>query len=661
MARKDSRPEVSRRKFLAGVAVAGAATAVTTKPEGASAATPGTTAADVKRLPSALRPTAYQIAVETGSAGEPKGQITGRPGSDFMVDVIKSLKIEYVYSNPASSFRALHESLINYGKNSMPEFITVTHEEASVAMAHGYFKASGKPQMILCHGTVGLQHACMAVYNAWADRVPVILVGGNDLDASKRPPGVPTVHSAQDINALVRDFTKWDDQPVSLQHFAQSFVRAYKYAMTPPYEPVMIALDAGIQQEAVHEKNLYIPKYTPTAPPHADLNAIREAAKLLVEAQNPVIVADRVARSDAGIKSLVQLAELLQAPVVNQQNRVNFPNTHYLSAGGNVQQLIRNADVIMGLELTDFWNTVNAWVDNGEENGAGVRELRMKPDAKLISISSAELLTKSNYQDFQRFQPVDIAMVGDAETSLPALIEAVKVAITGDRKAAFEKRGDALKKAHAQSIERSRQAAALGWDVGPVSTARLCAELYAQIKDLDWSLVNSANVSGWTNRLWAIDRHYRWLGTSGASGLGYGLPASIGAAHANKALGRFSVSIQADGDAMYVPGSMWTAAHHEIPLLSVMHNNRGYHQEVMHVQRLSNRRNRVASLGKTMGPIGTSIEAPDIDYAKLASSMGWWSAGPIKDPKELGPTLKKAVEVVKSGQPALVDVWTQAR
>ena len=290
MARKETRTDVSRRKFLAGAAVATTAATVT---NGAQAATPGATAN--KRLPSAVMPTYQQIAAETGGLREPTTQLPGRPASDFMVDVIKSLKIEYIYSNPASSFRGLHESLINYGKNTMPEFLTVTHEEASVAMCHGHFKATGKPQMAMMHGTVGLQHACMAVYNAWADRVPLILVGGNDLDASKRPPGVPTVHSAQDINALVRDFTKWDDQPVSLQHFAQSFVRAYKYAMTPPYGPVMIALDAGLQQASIkpEEKDLYTPKYIPPSPPHADPNALRETAKLLVNAQNPVIVADR--------------------------------------------------------------------------------------------------------------------------------------------------------------------------------------------------------------------------------------------------------------------------------------------------------------------------------------------------------------------------------
>jgi thiamine pyrophosphate-dependent acetolactate synthase large subunit-like protein len=646
---------VSRRKFLAGVAVAGASATA------AKAATPGTTAADVKRLPAAIEPMAHQVATETAVPKE-MPHLVGKPNSDFMVDVIKSLNIDYVYTNPASSFRGLHESLINYGKNTKPEFITCMHEESSVAMAHGYFKATGKPQLMLCHGTVGLMHATMAVYNAWADRVPLIMIGGNDLDAAKRPPGVPTFHSAQDIGALVRDFTKWDDMPVSAQHFAQSFVRAYRYAMTPPYGPVLLSLDAGLQDAPVDDGHLYIPRYVASAPPHADLNALREAAKLLVAAENPVIVVDKMARTEAGVTSLVQLAELLQVPVVDQLGRMNMPNTHYLNQTASAQNLIRNADVIMGLECRDFWNTVNQWIDNGDEHGHGNREQRIKPNTKLITISSMELNTKSNFQDFQRFQVTDIGMAADSEASLPFLIEAVKAAIPSDKKAAIEKRGEALKKAYQQARERQRQTAALGWDASPISTARLNAELYNAVKNEDWSLVTSTgNTSGWSERLFKMDKHYRWLGGSGASGLGYGLPASVGAAHANKALGRFSVSIQGDGDMMYAPGALWTAAHHEIPLLTVMHNNRGYHQEVMHVQRLSNRRNRVASLGKTAGPIGTSIDTPNIDYAGLARSQGWWAKGPITDPKDLGPALKEAVEVVKKGQPALIDSVTQPR
>jgi thiamine pyrophosphate-dependent acetolactate synthase large subunit-like protein len=462
----------------------------------------------------------------------------------------------------------------------------------------------------------------------------------------------------------VRDYTKWDDQPVSLQHFAQSFVRAYKIAMTPPHEPVMIALDLGLQQEPVraHEREtLYIPKYVPTAPPQADGAAVKEAARLLVNAERPVIVADRAARTPNGMRLLVELAEALQAPVIDQRGRMNIPTTHYLNQTGRTGPLISNADVIIGLELGDYWATVNAFVDNGH-GGLGVNETRIKPGTKLIGISSIALVTKSNYQEFQRFQSLDVDMAGDAEASLPALIEAVKAATSSDRRAAMEKRGEALRKAYADGHERTKAAAAVAWDASPISTARLSMEIYAQIKDLDYSLVTSANVSGWPNRLWRMEKHHNWLGGSGGAGQGYSAPAAIGAALGNRDIGgRFSVSIQADGDLMYTNGALWTAARHKIPLLSVMHNNRGYHQEVMHVQRLANRRNRVASLGMDRSPIGTSIENPDIDYATMAKSMGYWSAGPIKDPAELGPTLKRAVEVVKSGQPALVDVWTQPR
>jgi thiamine pyrophosphate-dependent acetolactate synthase large subunit-like protein len=254
-------------------------------------------------------------------------------------------------------------------------------------------------------------------------------------------------------------------------------------------------------------------------------------------------------------------------------------------------------------------------------------------------------------------------MAGDAEATLPSLIEAVKSEIQNDRKADIEKRGEAARKAFKEAELRTRQAAAIAWDASPISTARLCMELYGAIKDLDWSLVASeGNVSNWPNRLWPMDKHHQWIGRSGGYGVGYGAPASVGAALANRDIGgRFSVSIQSDGDLMYAPGVLWTAAKHKIPLLSVMHNNRGYHQELMHVQRLSSFRNRVASLGGDMGPIGTSIMNPDIEYHKLAESMGWWAKGPIKDPAMLGPAIKEAVEVVKSGQPALVNVWTQPR
>ena len=203
---------------------------------------------------------------------------------------------------------------------------------------------------------------------------------------------------------------------------------------------------------------------------------------------------------------------------------------------------------------------------------------------------------------------------------------------------------------------------AVGWDASPISTARLTMEVWAQIKDLDWSMVGSdRQMSSWPSRIWPMEKHYHHLGHSGGSGLGYNLSAAVGAALANKPHGRFSLNFQPDGDFMYSPGALWTSAHHNIPMLTVMHNNRGYHQEVMHVQRLSNRRNRVAALGKTYGP-DRHLDRGARHRLRQACRRRWaCRVRPDQRSGELAPTLKRAVEVVKSGTPALVDVWTQPR
>ena len=331
---------------------------------------------------------------------------------------------------------------------------------------------------------------------------------------------------------------------------------------------------------------------------------------------------------------------------------MNFPTRHKLNLSGRGRPLIAEADVILGLELTDFWGTVNSYRDQLERTSRRIT----KPGTKLISITAGDLYIKSNYQDFERYPEIDIAMAADAEATLPALTEAVKRLITPDRKNAFQARGAKLAAAHDAAAEQARKEAAYGWDASPISTARMSAELWAQIKNEDWSLVSNG-AGGWPQRLWNFDKYYQHIGGSGGAGVGYGAPASVGGALANRKYGRLSVSIQNDGDLMYAPGVLWTASHHRIPLLSVMHNNRAYHQEVMHLQRMGNRHNR----GIDRAYIGTTIEDPNIDYAKLAQSMSWYAEGPITDPKDLGPAIKRALAAVKRGEPALVDVVSQPR
>jgi thiamine pyrophosphate-dependent acetolactate synthase large subunit-like protein len=657
---------MDRRKFFSAVAVAGASAAIPAVPEaaapGAAAAEAGDAAAAAAPPRGAQRPGAAQLAADVGAlppAEVASGSIAvgASCGSDFMVDVIKSVGIDYVFSNPGSSFLGLHESIVNYGGNRAPEFITCMHEESAVAMANGYYKAAGRPAASLCHSTVGLQHAAMALYNAWCDRVPVVTILGNTLDLTKRMGGNDWRHSAQDPVAMVRDFTKWDDQPTTLQGFAESFVHGYKIACTPPMEPVAIVADSELQELEVPDRSaLQVPRYSPSRPPQGDANALREAAKWLVAAERPVIIVDRLARTPEGLRRLVELAEALGAPVVDLASRQNMPTMHPLYQNAQSRQLITQADVILGLEVTDFWGQVNQVNRNDKSSRP-----RIKADAKTITIDVNDLYMKSNYQDFQRYAPVDLAISGDGEASLPELIEAVKAAMPDGRRASIAPRIERFRVLHAQAWEASRQAAAFGWDASPVSTARLCMELWQAIRHEDWALVSvgasEGFVSNWPHRLWNFDRHYRYLGVGAGGGVGYGLPAAVGAALANKALGRFSVNIQCDGDFMYANGALWTAAHHRVPLLTVMHNNRGYGQETMLVQGLSNRRNR----GIDTARIGTEINDPPIDYAKLAEGMGVWSAGPITDPAQLAPALKRAVEVVRQGRPALVDVVTQTR
>jgi acetolactate synthase I/II/III large subunit len=480
----------------------------------------------------------------------------------------------------------------------------------------------------------------MAIYNAYADRVPIYMIVGNHSDAAVRRPGVEWYHSAQDLPALVRDYVKWDDQPASLQHFADSAVRAYKVAMTPPMGPVLLVAHHELQSRPNTEpSSLRIPHMTPTAPPQGDTDAVNEAAKLLVAAERPMIIAQRSARTPKGFTLLVELAETLQSPVENQE-RMNFPSHHPLAGLGWPGY---QPDVTLCLEVNDVSNT---------------ERIARGRNAKVINISSVDLFMKSNIQDFGRYADVDIDIGADAEATLPALIEACKRLITPDRKRAMEDRGARLAEAHKKARAMAIEQASYGWDSSPITLARLCAELWPLIKNEDWSLVSwQGFISNWPNRLWKFDKQYQYIGGQGAGGMGYGAPAAVGAALANKKYGRFSLNIQTDGDLNYAPGVLWTAAHHRIPLLTIMHNNRGYHMEVMFVEQQASLHNR----GADRAHIGTKLWDPNIDYAKMAQAYGMHGEGPISDPNDLVAALKRGIEVVKRGDPAMIDVVTQPR
>jgi thiamine pyrophosphate-dependent acetolactate synthase large subunit-like protein len=624
---RPSKGSFNRRGFLKGAAVGAAA--------GAAKIVSGIPTAEAQQPAAPLAaapPTAAQMARETGAPpADADPRIIENPGSDFMVDVFRAMGIEYVAANPGSSFDGLQESIINYGDNKSPEFLTCCHEESAVAMAHGWAKIEGKPTLMpLLHGTIGIQHGSMAVYNAYCDRVPIFMIAGLDYE------GPITAHNATDMATMLRGYLKWDNQPASLNEFTQSVFRAYRLAATPPMAPVLVVIDASVQKDPMSGRRPAVPKLTLPQPPAADIGSVREVARMLVAAENPRVNAGRMARTPKGIELLVELADLLQMPVNSGGDRVNFPSRHAMAGVGSGQ-----ADLILNLEA---------------DGGAAANADGSRP--KVITISSVELMTTSNYNVVANAPQGDLIIAADAEASLPAIVEEVKRLVTPDRKRVFDQRGlkhaEANAKARAQAIDAARY----GWDSSPISLARLAAELWPLIKNEDWSMVSPQGfISNWPNRLWNMDKHYRHIGSWGGAGMGYGAPAAVGAALANRKYGRLTINIQQDGDLNYAPGVLWTAAHHKIPLLTIMHNNRGYHQEVMFLQRQASARNR----NPDRAHIGTRLIDPNIDYAKMAQAYGMYGEGPITNPGDLAAAFKRGIEQVKRGEPALIDVVTQPR
>ena len=647
-----------RRQVLKGlVAAAGgvslASRAVDAQAQTAIAGAPADPAPGKAPLPSAAAREA-----ERGTPPELPRLTTKMTGSDFMVDVCKTLNLDYITACPGSTFRALQESFINYGKNKAPEWLTCLHEEVAVGAAHGYAKVAGKPMMAIVHGTVGTQHAAMAIYNAYCDRVPIIIATGNAGAVEDRRPGVEWFHSVQDGAATVRDIVKWDDYPHSLQHFAESMVRGYELSCAQPSGPVFITADAGLQERPLEEsehRKLSIPRLSTPSQPVGDLNALAEAAKMLVAAETPVIVVDRYARSQQGMDTLVQLAELLQAPVVDRFSRLNMPTTHYLYQTGRSGELLSASDCILSLEPVDIYGQFNEVTDQLDRTSNS----RIKSNAKLISISTHDSLVRANYQDFQRYLAVDLNIAGDAQATLPFLIEAVKREVDSNRKRLFEARGKQMRAAYKGLVERARADASVAWDATPISSARMYMELWGQIKHEDWALVSDgALASMWPHRLWPLEKSYQFIGGSGGAGVGYQPAAALGAALAHRdAGGRLVVNVCGDGEFNMAPTTMWTAAHHHIPYLTVIQNNRAYHQELMHLQRMANRHNRDVRSAH----IGTRIEDPNIDYAKVAQAYGAVGFGPITDPNDLADAFRKGIAAVKSGQPVLIDVVMQPR
>jgi acetolactate synthase I/II/III large subunit len=589
-------------------------------------------------------------------SNSPRGS-TAQYGSDVIVDLLKAAGIEYIAFNPGSSFRGLHDSIVNYGGNRQPEVITCGHEEISVAIAHGYAKATGRPMAAIVHDIVGLQHASMAIFNAWCDRVPVLVLGGTGpMDLTKRRPWIDWIHTALVQGTLVRDYVKWDDQPHTLAAVPESFIRAYRTAMTAPQGPVYLCYDVDLQESPVAE-SITLPDlrhYAPPSPMAANLDAVQQAAAWLVSAEHPVIIADAVGRRPEAVHALVELAEALAIPVLDHGARFNMPNTHPLDCTGAEAELLPQADVVLALDVVDLFRALTRL-----DRQTRTLQPLVSDGAKIIHISLADFAIRSWASDYQRLHRVDLPIAADTSAALPQLVAACR-----DRLGPTAALPDRLKERFAR-LQAKHDGLRQGWRAQaqqlagqtPMAPAHVAAVLGDVIKDRDWVLAHGT-LQGWARRLWEWTMPRQYLGGSGGAGVGYAIGASLGVALAYKGSNRLCIDLQPDGDLLACSSALWTAAHHQIPLLMVMHNNRSLYNSEEHAAEVAHSRGRpVANKG-----IGTQLGNPPVDFAAVARGFGVYAEGPVEDARALRPALERALKVVaEEGRPALVDVVAQPR
>ena len=575
-------------------------------------------------------------------------------GSDVIVDVLRDLGIEYIAVNPGATYRGLHDSLVNYGENTAPEMILCNHEEITVAIAHGYGKAAGKPMAAAVHNIVGLLHASMAMFNAAMDRASVMVLGGTGpMAVDKRRPWIDWIHTASVQGEAIRPFSKWDDQPASIPSFVDSLIRAYHITNTRPMGPVYVCFDADLQEQKLDEP-FQLPEASTYAPPsrvQADPDALSQAADLLAGAKNPVIVADFLGTVPGAVEALVRLAETLAIPVIDGGDLVNFPSRHPLNITAAAGQVLRDVDVVLALDVYDLQQTLNTT----DYSTRGITS-RIPDDATVIDVSLRQFAVKSWADDYGRLYPTNLSITADTALAIPALADLCAARASAGN-AAVEARRSAMEAIHDELDQQAQQEAAAGSDTKPIALPFLAQQVWETVKDQDWVIANG-DLRGWARRLWDVGKPYQLMNSRGGGGLGQGLGHSIGVALAHKGKGRLIIDLQADGDFLFTPSALWTAAHHSVPLLIVMYNNRSYFNDEDHQANVARTRGR--SVENRV--IGIRMDDPPVDFASLARSLGVHGEGPIEHPDDLKPALERAMNVVlNEGRCALVDVITQNR
>jgi thiamine pyrophosphate-dependent acetolactate synthase large subunit-like protein len=548
-------------------------------------------------------------------------------GSDVVAETLRALEIPYIAVTPGASYRGLHDSIVNYLGNAMPQMLLCVHEETAVAIAQGWAKVTGQAMAAAVHSNVGLQHATMAFFNAWCDRMPVVVLGATGpVDAMKRRPWIDWIHTARDQGALVRDYTKWDDQPASPGAAREALIRGTWIANTAPQGPVYINLDAEMQEAKLAEPlpPIDIARHMPPIATAAPADLVQQAAALLKHAKQVVILAGRASRSEAAWHARVALAEALNARVATDLKiGASFPTDHPLYVGASHGltpagiEAVHSADVILSLD----------WVDLA----GALKAANPSPAAKIIQISLDHRIHNGWSMDHQALPPVDLFLSADPDLVVPELVKSIG---TGGKPCL------------------AAPSAAPPPDQPPAGFTNESIA-YALRKVLGERQISLAHLPiSWEDKWFPFRHPLDYLGSDGGGGIGGGPGIAVGAALALKNSGRLPIAVCGDGDFLMGVTAVWTAVHYQIPLLLVIANNRSFYNDELHQERVARMRARPVE-NKW---IGQRMSDPDIDLAAMGRAQGAVAFGPISDQGALATALQKAIAAVDAGGVAVVDV-----
>ncbi|MBI4186125.1 MAG: hypothetical protein HY530_01290 [Chloroflexi bacterium] len=563
-------------------------------------------------------------------------------GGDLLLELFRRHGIEYVFCSPGTEWIPVWEGLARsraQGDKAM-KYVNCRHESLAISAAMGYARATSRLPAILLHANAGTLHGAMAIRAASLLQTPLIVFSTDCSHyteyADGKGPGwwwLSQLSSVESPDVLVRPYVKWSNAVTSKESLVDSLCRGCQIAQTPPRGPVFLSVPRGLLFESLPEMEI-----TPACPsmalsrPHPD--DVGEAASQLLRARQPIIITERAGPGAAN--KLVELAELLGAPVFEciDPTFANFPDNHPLHMGYDASQALREADVVFVIGATTPWYPPSSFPGKG---------------ARVIFLDEYPLKEQLPYWGYR----VDLSLTGDIEQWLAALVDAIRARTPESAfpNSPYRKRFEMWRTKHEQMAERWKAEAISSQNDKPISSKWF---LYLANKALPKnSIIMEETIIHRDLIFRYLTDPEGYFGVSaGGLGIGLGMAAGVKLASADRPV----IFFVGDGTFSYNPAvaALGLFQEYHLPVLTIVLNNGGY-------VTMKSAHQACYPDGwavKTGAYLGVDITPPP-DYVKVAEAFGGWGEK-LEESTEIEPALRRALEQIARGRPALLNVVTDS-